>query len=154
MGLIVEGLSMLINTKTKKQNNGMVCDFLLWTFYLFLFLFFLLYNIVLVLPYIDLNLPWVTCVHHPETPSHLPSHPIPLGHPTAPAPSTLYHALSLDWWFVSHMIIYRFQCRSPTSSHLHPLPQSPKDCSIHLCLFCCLTYRVIVTIFLNSIYMR
>ena len=35
-----------------------------------------------------------------------------------------------------------------------PLPQSPKDCSIHLCLFCCLAYRVVVTIFLNSIYMR
>ena len=35
-----------------------------------------------------------------------------------------------------------------------PLPQSPKDCSIHLCLFCCLAYRVIVTIFLNSIYIR
>ena len=34
-----------------------------------------------------------------------------------------------------------------------PLPQSPKDCSIHQCLFCCLVYRVIVTIFLNSIYM-
>ena len=33
-----------------------------------------------------------------------------------------------------------------------PLPQSPKDCSIHLCLFCCLTYRVVITIFLNSIY--
>ena len=35
-----------------------------------------------------------------------------------------------------------------------PLPQSPKDCSIHLCLFCCLTYRVTITIFLNSIYMH
>ena len=35
----------------------------------------------------------------------------------------------------------------------HPLPQSPKDCSIHLCLFCCLVHRVIVKIFLNSIYM-
>ena len=34
-----------------------------------------------------------------------------------------------------------------------PLPQSPTDCSIHLCLFCCLAYRVIITIFLNSIYM-
>ena len=33
-----------------------------------------------------------------------------------------------------------------------PLPQSPKDCSIHLCLFCCLAYRVIITIFVNSIY--
>ena len=25
-----------------------------------------------------------------------------------------------------------------------PLPQSPKDCSIHLCLFCCLAYRVLL----------
>ena len=33
-----------------------------------------------------------TCVPHPETPSHLSPHPIPLGHPTAPAPSTLYQA--------------------------------------------------------------
>ena len=34
-----------------------------------------------------------------------------------------------------------------------PLPKSPKDCSIHLYLFCFLEYRVIITIFLNSIYM-
>ena len=50
--------------------------------------------------------------------------------------------------------IYMFQCHSPKSSHPLTLPQSPKDCSIHLCLFCCVAYRVIVTIFLNSIYMR
>ena len=42
-----------------------------------------------------------------------------------------------------------FQCHSPKSSHPRPLPQNPKDCSIHLCLFCCLTCRVIVTIFLQ-----
>ena len=78
-----------------------------------------------------------------------PSHIIPLGHPSAPAPSILYHASNLDWRFVSH-ILYMFQCHSPKSSHRRPLPQSPKDCSIHLCLFCCLAYRVIVTIFLNS----
>ena len=42
---------------------------------------------------------------------------------------------------------------SPKSSHPLPLPQSPKVCSIHLCLFWCLTYRVIITTFLNSIYM-
>ena len=29
-----------------------------------------------------------TCVPHPEPPSHLPSHPIPLSHPSTPAPST------------------------------------------------------------------
>ena len=77
-----------------------------------------------------------------------------LGHPSAPAPSTLYYALNLDWRFVSHMIIYMFQCQSPKSSHPRPLPQSPKDCSIHLCLFCCLAYRIIITLFLNSIYMH
>ena len=52
--------------------------------------------------------------------------------------------------FFSFHIFYMFQCHSPISSHPHPLPQNPKDCSIHLCLFCCLTYRVIVTFFLNS----
>ena len=52
-----------------------------------------------------------------------------------------------------HIWYYTFQCHSPKSSHPLPLPQSPKECSIHLCLFCCLSYRVIITIFLNSIYM-
>ena len=86
-------------------------------------------------------------------PSTLPI-TIPLGRPSAPAPSNQYHALNLDWRFVSYMILYMFQCHSPKSSHPLPLPQGPKDCSTHLCLFCCLAYRVIITIFLNSIYMR
>ena len=64
---------------------------------------------------------------------------------SAPAPSIQYHASNLDWQFVSYMILYMFQCHSPKSSHPLPLPQSPKDCSIHLCLFNCLTYRVTVT---------
>ena len=45
-----------------------------------------------------------------------------------------------------------FQCYSFKSSHPHLLPQNPKVCSLHLCLFCCLSYRIIITIFLNSIY--
>ena len=91
---------------------------------------------------------------NPPPSSLLPSHSIPLGHPSAPAPSIQYRAWNLDWRLVSYMILYMFQCHSPKSSHPRPLPQSPKDCSIHQCLFCCLVYRVIVTIFLNSIYMR
>ena len=79
-----------------------------------------------------------TRVPHPEPPLHLPPHTIPLGHPSAPAPSILYPASNLDWRFVSHMILYMFQCHSPKSSHPCPLPQSTKDCSIHLCLFFCL----------------
>ena len=44
----------------------------------------------------------------------------------------------------------------PFSQIISPSPsptESKKDYSIHLCLFCCLAYRVIITIFLNSIYM-
>ena len=94
-----------------------------------------------------------TWVPNPEPSSHLPPHIISLGHPSTPAPSILYPALNLHWRFISYMILYMFQCHSPKSSHPLPLPQSPKVCSIHLCLFCCLAYRVIVTIFLNSTYM-
>ena len=118
--------------------------------YLFIFLF---YNIALVLPYIDINPLRVYMCSPSWNPLPPPCHPIPLGHPSAPALSTLSHASNLDWQLVSYMILYMFQCYSPKSSHPHPLPQSPKGCSIHLCLFCCLTYRVIITIFLNSLHM-
>ena len=82
-----------------------------------------------------------TCVPHPDPPSYLPPHPNPQSHPNAPALSTLCHASNLDWWSISHMVIYMFQCYSLESSHPRLLPQSPKVCSLHLCLFCCLTYR-------------
>ena len=114
-------------------------------FFLFSFIylfFFLLYNIVLVLPYIDLNLPWVRVCSPSWNPLHLPPHPIPLGHPSAPAPSTLYHASSLDWRFISHVIIYMFQCHSPISSRLRPLPQSPKDCSTYYVSVSCSSYGI------------
>ena len=97
--------------------------------------------------------PQVYTCSHPEPPSLLPPCTIPLGRLSAPAPSIQYHALNLDWQFISYMILYMLQCHSPKSSHPLTLPQSPKDCSMHLCLFCCLAYRVIITIFLNSTYM-
>ena len=49
-----------------------------------------------------------TCVPHPDPPSHLSPHPIPQGHPSALALSTLSHALNVDWRSISHMIIYMF----------------------------------------------
>ena len=94
-----------------------------------------------------------TRVPHPKHPSNFPPRTIPLSRPSAPAPSNQYPASNLDWRLISYMILYMFQCHSPKSSHPLPLSQSPKDCSIHLYLFCCLAYRVIITIFLNSIYM-
>ena len=86
--------------------------------------------------------------------SVMPSSHLILCHPSTPALSTLSHASNLDRWSASHMIIYTFQRYPLKSPHPHLLPQSPKDCSLHLCLFCCFAYRVIVTIFLNSIYMH
>ena len=47
----------------------------------------------MALPNIDMNQPWCTCVPHPEPPSHLTPHPIPLGHPSAPALSARRQAL-------------------------------------------------------------
>ena len=60
------------------------------------------------------------------TPSHLPLHTIPLGRPSAPAPSILYPASNLDWRFVSQTILYKFQWHSLKSSRPHPLPQNPR----------------------------
>ena len=58
-------------------------------------LFILLYNIALVLPYIYLNLPWVYMCSPSWNPLQLPPHPTPLGHPSAPAPSILYHSAAV-----------------------------------------------------------
>ena len=58
------------------------------------------------LPYINMNPSQVyTC-----SPSWtlLPPHTIPLGRPSAPAPSIQYHASNLDWRFISYMILYMF----------------------------------------------
>ena len=83
----------------------------------------------------------------PPSPTH------PLGFPRPLALSALFHASNLHWLSILHMVIYMFQCYSVKSSHPRLLPQSPKFCSLHLSLFCCLMYRVIITIFINSIYM-
>ena len=59
-------------------------------------------------------------------------------------------------WTGDSFLIWYYTCFNTIlpSHHPLPLPQSPKDCSIHLCLFCCHAYRAVVPIFLNSIYMR
>ena len=58
-------------------------------------------NYFTILSWFCHTLTWIShgciCVPHPEPPSHLPPHPIPLGHPRAPALSTLSHASNLDW---------------------------------------------------------
>ena len=84
------------------------------------------------LPYTDMNQPRVHMCPHPEPPSLLPPHPIPLGCPRAPALSALLQAS--NWSSVLHMVMYMFQCYSLKSSHPLLFPLSPKVCSLHLCL--------------------
>ena len=97
------------------------------------------------------TLKWIshgfTCVPHLDPPSHLPLYPIPLGLPSAPGPST---CLMHPTWAGD---LYMFRCCSLETSHPRLLPKSPKVCSVHLCLFFCFAYKVIINIFLNSIYM-
>ena len=123
-------------------------------FKIFIYLFiFLLYNIVSVLPYINMHLPRV----YTRSPFWTPLPPPYLSHPSGSSQCT---SPKLPVSCIEPGLVIRFlwycTCFNAILPNHHPLhlPQSPKDCSIHLCLFCCLAYRVVVTIFLNSIYMR
>ena len=94
-----------------------------------------------------------TCVPHPETPSHFPPDTIPLGHPSAPAwtrASCITPGLVICFIYDHIHVSMLFLSDHPTLALSH---KSLKVCSIHLCFFCCLAYRVIITIFLNSKYM-
>ena len=85
------------------------------------------------------------------TPSHHLCYPIPLVRPRALAMGALLHALNSHWSFISHMVMYMFQCYSLKSSHPLLLSLNPKVCSLSLCLLCCPAHRIIGTIFLDSI---
>ena len=91
---------------------------------------------------------------HPEPSSQLLPYLIPLSCPRVLALCALLHASNLHLLSILHMVIYIFQCYSLKSSHPPLLPHSAKVCSLHLCPFCCLAYRIVFTIFLNSLYMH
>ena len=88
---------------------------------------------------------------HAETPIPPPSSPYPSG--LSQSTGFWYPAswINLHCSSVLHMIIFRFQCYSPNSSHPPLLPRSPKVCSLHLCLLCCPACGIIDTVFLNSL---
>ena len=126
--------------------------------YLFLkfkFIYFnwrLLYNIVLVLPYINMNPPWVyTCfpiLNPPPTFLPMPSlWVIPVHQPRA---SCIMHRT----WTGDSFLIWCYTCfhaispNHPTLSLSHRIQKTVP----YICVFCCLAYRIIITIFLNSIY--
>ena len=117
------------------------------------FLIFLLYNILLTLPYIDMNPPWVYMC----SPSWTPLPPASPSHPSGSSQCTRpEHPVScIETGMAIHFTYDNLHVSMPFSHIILPFPQpqNPKDCSIHLCLFCCLAYRVVVTIFLNYVCM-
>ena len=121
--------------------------------YLILIRGWLLYNIVVVLPYIDMNLPWVyLCSPIPNPPpTCLPSHPSGLSQCTGfqcPV-SCITLGLVICFTYANIHVSMLFSQIIPPS----PSPTESKSLFFYLCLFCCLAYRIIFTIFLNSIYM-
>jgi len=119
--------------------------------YSFLFIY-LLYNIVSVLPYINMHPPWVYTCSPSWTPLLSPSLYHPSGSSQCSSPKLPVSCIEPG--LVIRFLWYCTCFNAILPNHpLLPLPQSPKGCSIHLCLFCCLAYRVVITIFLNSIYM-
>ena len=130
----------------------------------FLFFSFLFLKLIILIE-ANYNIVVVFATHWHE--STISAHMSPILNPTStslPIPSLRVIPVHRPWvpclmhrtWIgdlLHILVIYIFQCYSLKSSHPGLFPQSPKLCSLHLCLFCCLTYRVIFTVFLNSIYM-
>ena len=72
---------------------------------------------------------------NPPPSSLLPPRIIPLGRLSVPAPSIQYHALNLDWQFVSYMILYIFQCHSPNHPTLSlSLSHRVKKSVLYICV--------------------
>ena len=91
-----------------------VCDLILTIFFFLLFYFLTLQYCIGFAIYQHES---ATGIHmfpilNPPPFSLLPPRTIPLGRPSAPAPSLQYRASNLDWRIVSYTILYMFQCHS------------------------------------------
>ena len=119
------------------------------------FLSFLLWRIITVLwwflPYINMNLPSVTCVTSILKPlsASLPTRPLQVV--TAPALGALRHPSNSHWLSFTYGNIH---VSVLFSQIIHPLllPPSPEVCSLCLCLLCCPARRMVITTFLFRIY--
>ena len=96
------------------------------TFFLFFFNLILFLNFTILYWFYHTST-WIhhrcTRVPHPELPSHLPPHTIPLGHPSAPAPSFLYPASNLTG---NSFLIWYYTCFNAILLN-HPPPPSPTE---------------------------
>ena len=74
--------------------GGLSVDFSLLYLFLFFFIFFINWRLITLQHCSGFchTLTWIshgyTCIPHPDHPSHLPLHPLPLGLPSAPGPNT------------------------------------------------------------------
>ena len=83
-----------------------------------------------------------------------PSRPNPPGCHRAPALGFLHHISKPQGLSVLHMEVYMCKCYSLKSSHSLHLPLDPKVCYLYMCLLWCLAHRIIITFFLDSIYIH
>ena len=104
------------------------------------------------LPDIQMNHPWVHMCLPILKPLPSPSPP----HPSGLSQSTNFECLAscielalVIYFTCGYICFSAILSNQPTVS----FSRNPKVFSLHPCLFCCVAYRVIITIFLNSIYM-
>ena len=83
------------------------------------------------------TLKWIshgfTCVPHPKPPTHFPPHPIPLGHPSAPALST---CLMHPTWTGDLFHIWEYTCFDAVLSD-HPtlaFSHRPQKSVLYICV--------------------
>ena len=107
----------------------------------------------------------VFAIHQQESAmdAHVSPNPEPPSPPPSPPhPSGLSQSIDFECpaSCIKLALVICFTCGNICVSMLFSqiIPPSPSPTefksSLHLCLFCCLAYRVIVTVFLNSIYMH
>ena len=129
----------------------------------FIYLFILLEaNYFAILNWFCHTSTWIchgcTSVPRPEPPSHLLPHPFPLGHPfpLVPVHQPLAPFIMLCTWTGESFHIWCYTCfNAILPNHLTlTLSHRVQKTVLYICLFCCLAYRVIISIFLNSVYMH
>ena len=136
---------------------------ILWVVFFFLISIFLF--VFFFLHFDAIYIVVVFFIHWHESAMDLHVFPIPIPPPTSLSTRSL-------WFFPVHQARALVSCIQPglmisfTLDNIHvlmlfsqnippsPSPTEPKVCSVHIYLFFCFAYRVIITIFLNSIYMR
>ena len=91
-----------------------ICIIYIYNSFFYLFLIFLLYNTVLVLPYIDMNPPQVYLSSQPCSPSHLsessqrtsPKHPVSCIEPRLAWDIKSFHIFLFKWYWVISLLFF------------------------------------------------